>query len=104
MNIELNELAALLRGSATSVAQRSTISGQHIVVLDRGFVYVGRCEIQGDYLLIKDARNIRRWGTTKGLGQLANSGPTPQTVIEETGDLSVPIKALIFILQCKIQF
>ena len=52
-----------------------------IVVIDRGFVYVGRTEWDGDMLIIRNAKNIRVWGTSKGLGELVN-GPTSKTVLD----------------------
>jgi hypothetical protein len=69
-----------------------------IVVLDRGFVYVGRCEKDKndpDLYVIKNAKNIRQWGTSKGLGQLALEGPQKQTVLDEVGTVRFHHKALI---------
>lgn len=45
---------------------KSVLSGTAIVVLDRGFVYVGQVTIDGDWCVITDAQNVRRWGTTRG--------------------------------------
>jgi len=49
-----------------------------IVVLDQGYVYVGRCETRTDELIIHYARCIIRWGTDKHLGQLID-GPLENT-------------------------
>lgn len=50
-----------------------------IVVADRGWVFVGACEDHADgTVTLRNASNIRIWGTTKGLGELAN-GPLPST-------------------------
>lgn len=69
-----------------------------ICVID-SFVYVGRIheEDNGD-LVIRDARNIIRWGTTKHLGELAASGPLENTKLGERCVVRVPrekIKHLI---------
>ena len=40
-----------------------------IVVADRGWVYIGRVEQEADWLTVIDARQITRWGTTKGLNE-----------------------------------
>lgn len=56
-----------------------------IVVLQRGWVYVGRYEENGEKGTLTDAKNVRRWGTTKGLGQLAADGPQPNTVLDPAG-------------------
>ena len=101
MNIELNELAALLRGSnATAKTEQPEINGQHIVVLDRGFVYVGEVEIKGDFLYITDASNIRYWGTKNGLGDL-RKGPLAETKLDKIGDVIAPMKSLIHLVPCK---
>lgn len=68
--------------------------GTQIVVLDRGFVYVGQVSIDDKWCYIRNAKNIRKWGTTKGLGQLVN-GPLKDTVLDATGDVQAPRKALI---------
>lgn len=54
-----------------------------IVVLQRGWVYVGRYEHALDEVTVRDARCIHRWGTKKGLGEIANGGPTSQTVLQD---------------------
>ena len=69
-----------------------------IAVLDRGFVYVGTCALEGDMLTITDARCIRRWGTTAGLGQLALSGPTANTKLENAGTVRAPVRSLIHLI------
>jgi hypothetical protein len=72
--------------------------GIQIAVLDRGFVYIGRAKTDADWLYLTDAHNLRRWGTTKGLGELAQSGPTPNTKMDKTGSLKAPLKALISLI------
>lgn len=71
-----------------------------IVVLDRGYVYVGKVTRKNDHLTITDAQNIRRWGTTNGLGQLALSGKQPNTVLDPAGTVLVPLRAVIHSLLC----
>lgn len=74
-----------------------------IVVLDRGFVYVGDVEISPDkyFCTIRNARNIRIWGTTKGLGELV-SGPTPKTVHDIVGTVQAPMRAVICIIDVEV--
>jgi len=71
--------------------------GQNIVVLDRGFVYVGNVMESGDYLTISNAKNIRYWGTTKGLGELVN-GPLKETKLDEIGTVKAPLRAVIHLV------
>ncbi len=53
-----------------------------IVVLDRGFVLVGRVVIDASYVVIENCQCIRKWGTSNGLGQLAKEGPFSGTVLD----------------------
>lgn len=72
-----------------------------IVVLDRGFVYAGDVTLENDFIIISNAQNIRRWGTTKGLGELALNGPQPQTVLNPVGTVRAPSRALISLIGVK---
>ncbi len=76
---------------------KCTLKGKAIVVLDRGFVYIGDTEIEDNWLVMKNARNIRIWGTTKGLGELVN-GPLKETKLDIVGNLRAPIRAVIHII------
>lgn len=72
-----------------------------IVVLERGFVYVGRVTIQVDgWLRIEEARNLRYWGTTNGLGQLALEGPTSSTKMDACGTVLAPGNAVVHLMLC----
>jgi len=73
--------------------------GLHIVVVDNGFVYVGDCFWDGDFLRIEQAENIRRWGTTKGLGELIN-GPLKDTQHDPAGTVLVPKYRVTLFLHC----
>jgi hypothetical protein len=53
-----------------------------IVVLNRGWVAVGLFSQVGLNCRLDNAFVIRRWGTTEGLGQLAEDGPTPDTKLD----------------------
>jgi len=68
-----------------------------IVVLDRGFVYIGNVSVNEQWCRITDAANIRYWGTTRGLGQLALEGPQSATRIDSVGSIDAP-RAVIHII------
>ncbi len=74
--------------------------GLQIVVLDRGFVYVGKVTLSGGECVIREAKNIRRWGTTNGLGQLVG-GPTPNTELDVVGTVRCAGKAVMHFIACE---
>lgn len=78
--------------------KKTVLSGFGIVVADRGFVYVGHLEHDGEWCIITAAQNIRRWGTKRGLGELAKSGPTTDTVLDPVGTVRVPAHAVMHII------
>ena len=70
--------------------QKTVLKGFGIAVLDRGFVYVGDIADDGEWCVITSAKNIRYWGTERGLGQLALEGPTEKTKLDAAGTVRVP--------------
>ena len=77
--------------------------GKQIVVLDRGFVYVGDVTTDADWCVIEGASCVRRWGTSKGLGELAASGPLENTVLDPAGTVRAPMRAVIGMLKCEAE-
>ena len=69
-----------------------------IAVLDRGFVYVGIAKIENGWLILTEASNIRRWGTSKGLGELAEKGPLEDTELDPAGTVRAPLSSVIHLL------
>lgn len=69
-----------------------------IVVLDRGFVYIGHADVDANFVTITGAHNVRVWGTSKGLGQLANEGPLANTKLDVVGTVRAPVRALISLI------
>lgn len=68
-----------------------------IVVLQRGWVVIGRWSTTGDMCAVDDASVIRVWGTTKGLGEL-RSGPTPSTTLDPCGRVECAVLAVVMTL------
>lgn len=52
-----------------------------IVVLQRGWVVIGKMERDGSQCKLHKASVIRNWGTKKGLGELSE-GPKKDTVLD----------------------
>ena len=55
-----------------------------IVILQRGWVMVGKFERTGSDCKLHNASVIRCWGTTKGLGEIAEKGPLKDTKLDRT--------------------
>ena len=98
MQVELSEIIYAINGAKNNPVKKGM--GQNIVVLDRGFVYVGDVTIDGDWLYITNAKNVRSWGTKNGLGELRN-GPLESTKLDVVGEVIAPMRALIHLVPCK---
>lgn len=55
---------------------------KQIVILNRGWVVIGNYSEKGDECTLTEASVIRVWGTTKGLGELAENGPLTNTKLD----------------------
>jgi hypothetical protein len=71
-----------------------------IVILDKGFVSVGKYTQGADWCSLEDAYIVRRWGTVAGLGEIAENGPTASTILDKTPKQSFPAKAVINTIEC----
>jgi len=69
-----------------------------ILVLQRGWVAIGRHAKDGAEHVLTDASIIRRWGTTKGVGQLATDGPRSNTVLDPTGTVRAHELATVLVI------
>jgi hypothetical protein len=85
---------------ATKKKAPANKSDIRIVILQRGWVYVGRYSQDGEDCRLDGASNIRVWGTTKGLGQLATSGPLPGTTLDPCPPLRFHELTVIATIDC----
>lgn len=80
--IEVNGIKYVKKGS-----EKKEYNGNvKIVILQRGWIFVGRFSKVGQECKLDDAKCVRNWGTTKGLGELA-SGPTSKTILDDAGSV-----------------
>lgn len=75
------------------------LNGFGIVVAERGWVFVGDIDDYSEECIIYNAKNIRKWGTSHGLGELAAEGPTEKTVLDDYGTVRVAKNAKILIIE-----
>lgn len=71
-----------------------------IVVLQRGWVVVGRFSQDKEHCRLENAYVIRRWGTTKGLGELAICGPQSDTQLDATLPIQFHELTAVMHLEC----
>ena len=94
---EIKELTRFFNNSNNTTSLKE-IDVFAIVVLDRGFVYIGRLQrFDDEHYVLKDSSNIRVWGTTNGLGELVLKGKLSNTKIDKCGELYIPKKSVISI-------
>lgn len=60
-----------------------------IVIAPRGFVFVGEFTRDGTTCRVRDGYVVRRWGTTRGLGELAADGPTGSTKLDPIPEIEL---------------
>lgn len=84
--------------NGTTYRPVTTPSDIKIAVLQRGNVLVGRFSRDGDMCELTDASVIRRWGTSRGLGEIATGGPTEGTVLDPCGRVEFHILTAIFLM------
>lgn len=88
MNTEIKTISI----NGKNYVEADSIQPQHngdikIVVLQRGWVMVGKMEKIGSDVKLHNASVIRSWGTTKGLGEIAGNGPTSNTKLDKCNGL-----------------
>ena len=72
-----------------------------IVILGRGRMIVGYLRKHPElafHWMLENARIIRRWGTTEGLEQIAQDGPTSETVLDRMCSCTFPFGAVVEII------
>jgi len=71
-----------------------------IIVLDRGWVYIGYLTETEKESVLEKASCIRRWGTRRGLGELALEGKKENTVLDKCGTVIFSKKNEIHSIVC----
>lgn len=100
MNSEINEIK--VNGvdyvRKDSVQEKVYSGDVKIVILQRGWVYIGRYKQNENMMCeLNNAYCIRKWGTTKGLPELKD-GPTKDTVLDPAGKVTFHLLTTIAII------
>lgn len=96
--LEVNGETYVLKGSVTQEPKNSDIK---IVVLQRGWVMIGRYSKEGEICTLENAYVIRQWGTTKGLGELALEGKKGSTKLDKAGHVEFHVLTIVATINCK---
>lgn len=70
-----------------------------IVVASHGWVFIGRYHVTMAEVVLTDAYVIRRWGTSRGLGQLCE-GRTEETILDNTGTVRLHPLNVVMTMDC----
>lgn len=95
--LEVNGKTYVLKGTETVEPKNSDIK---IVVLQRGWVMIGRYTKAGDTVTLENAHVIRTWGTTKGLGELAFEGKKANTKLDKAGHVEFHVLTVVATINC----
>jgi len=84
-----------------STTNTTPTPSRQIFVVMQGFVLLTEgAQREGDEWRLTNASVIRRWGTTRGLGEIALNGPTKDTVLDPCGAVVVPAHQVLMRLAC----
>ena len=84
----------------TKKAAKAAVPDIRIVILQRGWVMVGKLERAGEMCRLTGASVVRRWGTTRGLGQIAADGPTATTTLDPCPPVEFHILTSLAFIAC----
>ena len=85
-----------------SIAEKDIISDIKIVVLQRGWIVVGRFKKEGTQCWLHNASVVRTWGTTQGLGEIAEDGPTSTTKLDKCrGVVQFDYMTVVLTIDCE---
>ena len=74
-----------------------------IVILQRGWIMIGRFERDGSDCKLHNASVIRSWGTSKGLGELAKEGKKTDTKLDKCyGVVQFDYLTVVCMIDCEV--
>lgn len=74
---------------------------KQIVIAQHGWVFVGDVTRRTENeVVIENAAVVRRWGTTRGLGQLSAEGPTQDTRLDACPTVRINPLAIVATMDC----
>jgi len=95
---DVKQLQCMLNGDNKKMICKDF--GWRIVVLQRGWVAVGKYHQDGEYVNLTNAYIIRRWGTTEGLPELAIKGELDNTTLDKSPDIRFHALTEVMSIDC----
>ena len=100
-NLTLKDLSKLTNMLNSDTETDTSDNGKiKIVILQRGWVMIGRFYQEGPYCKLLDGYTIRRWGTSEGLGELAEKGAQGNTILDKNPEVKFHELTVIASLLC----
>ena len=96
---EIKQLSNLINNQKCDLTEKSL--GKNIVILQRGWVFVGDLFKKGHDCRLENASVVRIWGTKKGLGEIAKDGPKSETILDPTPVVSFHELTVIATINCE---
>lgn len=87
--ININNETYVLESDVKKQLSKQKPTKKQIVILNRGWVVIGDISEDKDDFILSNASVIRVWGTTKGLGELAENGPLANTKLDPCPNIRV---------------
>lgn len=99
---QVKELKSLFPKCKTTKLREENDEGDiRIVVLQRGWIVVGNFFQQGSQCWLENAAVVRKWGTSKGLGEIAKNGPTENTVLDPSPPVRFHEMVVVAMIDCE---
>ena len=74
-----------------------------IFIMEDRNICVGEFVDDGMTIGLDNAFVIRRWGTTKGLGEIAYGGPTNKTILDPCPPIRTHVLKVLFRMECNAE-
>lgn len=93
-----------MSSKANNDKQVSEEATQKIFIVSENWVFCGEPEMSGDqYVRLRNCYNIRVWGTTQGLGELALKGAQAETILDFYGVVTLPVAHILGVIECAVE-
>lgn len=81
-----------------SYVPEDTSGDKQLVVIDGGYMFIGRLTRKGDDCTIREAKCLIQWGTTKHLAELRH-GPLEGTKLGDPCTIRVSCEKIRFVME-----